>query len=127
LDAVERQAEAVALALGPCTRFARLAMGGGTPTFLTVPELARVFGTLGGLGVDLCKAIPKCVEASPATVDEQKIAFLAAQGVTRVSLGVQSFEESEVHALGRPQRTVDVRRALDMLKSAAFACVNVDL
>jgi oxygen-independent coproporphyrinogen III oxidase len=127
LDALARQAEATAAALGASARFARLAVGGGTPTFLIVPELERLFSILNDTFLDSAKAIPQAIEASPATVDEEKIAFLKAQGITRISLGVQSFVEHEVRALGRTQRLPEVRRALQWLGDAGFACLNVDL
>jgi oxygen-independent coproporphyrinogen-3 oxidase len=127
LAAMERQAEAVRGALGPSARFARLALGGGTPTFLSVGELARLFEILNRAFLEPVTTIPKVIEASPATVDEEKIAFLKAQGIARVSLGVQSFLEPEVRALGRAQRTQEVRRALGLLAAAGFQCLNVDL
>jgi oxygen-independent coproporphyrinogen-3 oxidase len=127
LDSLERQAEAVAEALGASARVARLAVGGGTPTFLSVVELERLFGILNKHFLCSSKTIPKAVEASPATMDEEKIACLKAEEVTRVSLGVQSFIEAEVRALGRTQRAKEVRQALGVLTAAGFKCVNIDL
>lgn len=127
LDALERQAETVAEALGDSRRFARLAIGGGTPTFLNLAEFARLFGILNQMLGASPAGIPKAIEASPATVDPEKIGFLLEQGVTRMSLGVQSFDEAEVRALGRMQRAADVRRALEMMNSAGIGCVNIDL
>src|SRR4029079_18917101 len=89
--------------------------------------LERLFGILNETFLRPVNPIPKAIEASPATVDEEKIAFLKAQEITRISLGVQSFIEQEVRALGRAQRTHEVRRALGLLSSANFKCVNVDL
>jgi oxygen-independent coproporphyrinogen-3 oxidase len=127
LDALTRQAEAVADALGASAQFARIALGGGTPTFLTVAELERLFGVLSKNFQASEAGIPKAIEASPATLDEEKIALLKTRQFTRVSLGVQSFLEAEVKALGRSQRTSDVRKALAALTAANFACVNIDL
>jgi oxygen-independent coproporphyrinogen III oxidase len=127
LDSLARQAEVTAAALGSSARFARLALGGGTPTFLTISELERLLGILAETFSGLGSAIPKAIEASPATVDAEKVAFLKAQGINRVSLGVQSFVEQEVRALGRAQRTSEVRRALGFLNSASFNCLNIDL
>src|SRR6476659_2874063 len=59
LDALARQAEAVAAALGGSARFARLAFGGGTPTFLSVAELVRLFGILNETLLRPVDAIPK--------------------------------------------------------------------
>jgi len=127
LDSLARQAEAVAGALGGSARFARLALGGGTPTFLSVPELERLFVILNETFLRSLNIIPKAIEASPATVNDEKLAFLKNQGITRVSLGVQSFVESEVRALGRSQKAPEVRRALGMLTTADFKCINIDL
>ena len=127
LEALERQAEAVATALGPSAQFARLALGGGTPTFLSSGELARLFGILNTGFLGPGNGMPKAIEASPATVGEEKIALLKSERITRVSLGVQSFVESEIRSLGRVQRSADVRRALGLFSGADFKCVNVDL
>ena len=127
LDAFERQAAAVMTALGPNHQFARLAIGGGTPTFLNLAELDRLFGIINTALGDSAAGIPKAIEASPATVDREKIAFLIEQGITRMSLGVQSFDENEVQALGRRQRTDDVRCALGLMAGAGIDCINIDL
>jgi oxygen-independent coproporphyrinogen-3 oxidase len=127
LNAMERQAEAVAAALGASARFARLALGGGTPTFLSVNELERLFDILNQNFLGSTGGIPKAIEASPATVDDERIAFLKSQEITRVSLGVQSFIETEVRSLGRAQRTHEVRHALGRLTASNIQCVNVDL
>ena len=127
LDAFSRQADAVADALGSSAHYARLALGGGTPTFLPLKELERLFAILNERFLSAANDIPKAIEASPATVDEERIALLKSQRITRVSLGVQSFIEKEVRALGRAQNVQDVRRALAMLVSASFKCLNIDL
>lgn len=127
LDALSRQADAVATALGSSARIARLAIGGGTPTFLSVSELDRLFAILNQSFLSPATSIPKAIEASPATVDDERIALLKSQGITRVSLGVQSFIESEVRTLGRSQKTLEVRQALGLLAAANFKCLNIDL
>ena len=125
LDGLEAEAEAAQAALGTA-EFARLAVGGGTPTFLTAPELERLFGIARGLGAD-ARAIPAGIELSPETATPERIAVLRALGVQRVSVGVQSFVEAEARGAGRPQRTEDVERALERLRDAEFAVFNLDL
>ncbi|WP_244958917.1 STM4012 family radical SAM protein [Catellatospora chokoriensis] len=120
------QAEQVAAALGPA-RYARAAIGGGTPTHLTADELAELFAiTTGVLGLDPAAA-QLSVETSPATATPDRLAVLAAHGTHRVSMGVQSFLDSEAHVAGRPQRRAEVDRALTALRDAAFPLLNVDL
>ncbi|RKH09056.1 coproporphyrinogen III oxidase family protein [Corallococcus sp. CA053C] len=125
LAALKREAGRVKQALGPAT-FARAAIGGGTPTLLDVPGLETVFDLAADLGVDP-RAVPMSVEVSPETVDAAKAAVLKARGVDRVSMGVQSFLESEVAAVSRPQKTAQVEATLDLLRSTGFPTLNVDL
>ena len=78
------------------------------------------------LGADL-PAIPVSVEASPETTTADKLALLRRRGVTRLSLGVQSFVEAEAQAVGRPQKTERVHQALDAIRAAGFPTLNIDL
>ncbi len=111
----------------PEATFARLAIGGGTPTFLSVAELDYLFSTLQEIfGAD-SSLIPTSVEVSPLTATPDKIKLLAERGVSRVSMGVQSFDENEVRSVGRSQRTTDVVVSLERLRESAIPTVNVDL
>ncbi|HEY1122335.1 MAG TPA: STM4012 family radical SAM protein, partial [Haloferula sp.] len=125
LDALERQIEVTAEALGD-HRYARGAIGGGTPTFLTTDEMARVFAMLRKDGT-MPRGIPLSCELSPGTAEPEKIAQLLEEGVTRASIGVQSFVESETRSLGRPQKPVILHGALERLAAAGFPVLNVDL
>lgn len=127
LDALKRQAGAVREALGDGIRFATAAFGGGTPTFLTARELERLCDIAEhGMGADL-RAVPLSVEASPATATADRLAVLAERGTTRLSLGVQSFVDSEARAAVRPQRRADVEAALGRIRDTAVPVLNIDL
>jgi oxygen-independent coproporphyrinogen-3 oxidase len=141
LDALRRQAEIVRDALpltlpspptggegrvrGP--RFARFAVGGGTPTFFNDDELTALFDVVEQImGADP-RVVPAGIEASPDTLTASKVALLKERGVSRVSLGIQSFVESEAAASGRPQSRQEVDAALELLAAADFPTVNLDL
>ena len=130
LDALERQAVAVRRALdesGPEPRFAVAAIGGGTPTYLSAAELTRLFDLVEGvMGVGLGR-VPLSVEASPATATADRLAVLAERGTTRLSLGVQSFDEAEARSAVRPQKIADVEAALDAIRAAGIPVLNIDL
>ncbi|MGW2050565.1 STM4012 family radical SAM protein [Streptomyces sp. NPDC001858] len=129
LDALERQATAVRAALGDAgdVRFATAAFGGGTPTFLTAGELERLCDIAEHrMGADL-RAVPLSVEASPATATADRLAVLADRGATRLSLGVQSFVDSEARAAVRPQRRAEVEAALTRIRDAGIPVLNIDL
>ena len=123
LDAVERQASVVATVLGPDARFARLAIGGGTPTFLDAGQLDRLFTIAARLGA---AGLPSSVETSPSTLDAAKVDVLRAHRVTRVSMGVQSAFSAETSAVQRRQQMADVERSLGAL-AGAVPVRNVDL
>ncbi|GAB2628532.1 coproporphyrinogen III oxidase [Paractinoplanes abujensis] len=125
LAQLRRQAVAVRGSLAGDASFAQLAIGGGTPTYLTAPELAELFEIVElAFGSD---RRPMSVETSPATATADRLAVLAAHGTTRVSMGVQSFLDAEAHAAGRPQRLPEVLTALETIRTAEIPVLNVDL
>jgi oxygen-independent coproporphyrinogen-3 oxidase len=126
LKALEGHARRVREALGDAS-FARLAIGGGTPTLLQAGELDRLFDlTAEVFGIDP-RRIPISVETSPLTAEPDKLRLLRDRGVDRISIGVQSFIESEVHAVGRSQKTSMVERALGAIRETGFSTLNIDL
>jgi oxygen-independent coproporphyrinogen-3 oxidase len=67
------------------------------------------------------------VELAPASVTAERLDALREIGVTRVSLGVQSFQPALLDALGRQHTRAQVDRAYDRVRAAGFASVNLDL
>jgi oxygen-independent coproporphyrinogen-3 oxidase len=126
LDALERQMGAVAEGLGG-GRFARVAVGGGTPTYLGPAELERLFGMMQSILQMGPAGRAASVETSPATATPERLAVLRAHGVHRVSIGVQSFFGDETDALQRPQRPEEVQAALQTIRDASVPCLNIDL
>lgn len=123
LATLERQVRVVRDWLGPAT-FARAAVGGGTPTMLDPAQLETALGLLGQLGAS---GVPTSVETSPATATPDRLAVLARAGVTRVSIGVQSFEPGEVRTAQRPQSASQVDAALEAIRALGFPVLNLDL
>lgn len=107
--------------------FARFAIGGGTPTYLTAAQLQTLLdGARDILGIDL-QTTPAGIEASPETVTPEKLAVCRSMGIDRVSLGVQSFAAGEMRALARPQQNAIVQRAIGHIRDAGFPTLNLDL
>ena len=67
------------------------------------------------------------VETAPNQTTEEKLALLRENGVTRVSIGVQSFLDSELLTMGRRHRAAQAEKALELMKQTGFDCVNLDL
>ncbi len=121
LDGVEAEAGLVYWA---GRRVATAFWGGGTPGLLKPAEIERLGRTLllyGGQPAEWT------VELAPATVTADRLAVLKQLGVTRVSLGVQSFDAALLDALGRQHSAEQVYRAYDLIRGAGFASVNLDL
>jgi oxygen-independent coproporphyrinogen-3 oxidase len=95
-------------------------LGGGTPTFTEPRELARLL-------VGLPRAGEVTVEANPETVTTELAELLLAHGVTRVSLGAQSFQPRLLDVLERSATPNDVRVAVDALRVAGLDNLSLDL
>jgi oxygen-independent coproporphyrinogen-3 oxidase len=95
-------------------------VGGGTPTF-TEPRALRL--ALGALPA----ARELTVEANPETVTPDLAALLREEGVTRVSLGAQSFRPRLLAVLERVAGPDDVRRAFHTLRDAGFDNISLDI
>ncbi len=108
-------------------RFARFALGGGTPSYLDTAQLRTLFDAIRTTsGVDL-REIPAGMEVSPETVDVEKMALCREAGIDRISMGIQSFSDAEVRALVRPQQREQVERAIAAIRGAGFPTLNLDL
>lgn len=126
LAQLEIEMERVAGSLGP-SAFSRMAIGGGTPTILAPELLGKLFDLAAqNFGVSPLQ-IPTSVETSPQTATPERLAILRERGVSRVSIGIQSFVESEARAAGRPQNRSEIETALENLKAADFPILNLDL
>jgi oxygen-independent coproporphyrinogen-3 oxidase len=126
LRQLARQADTVRATL-PDATFVTGAVGGGTPTWLDVPGLERVFDVLQHtMGAPLGN-MPLSVECSPETVTPEKADVLARRGVTRASIGIQSFVDSEARSVGRTQRGMTVQTALQALRDTSIGRLNIDL
>lgn len=104
-----------------------LTIGGGTPTYLNGRDLARLLELMAGLFNAEPRDTTTAIETSPGTATPERMALLASYGVSRISIGVQSFVEDEMRALGRPQRVRESTAALDCIRSHAFRTLNIDL
>ena len=101
-------------------------LGGGTPSLLTPDLLARLFAAMRS-EFDLDPDAEITVECAPGQLAGDTLAELVAAGVNRVSLGVQSFIDSEAHACGRLHSRAIVADDLRRLRAAGIVNINVDL
>ena len=132
LDAILRELELRAdlLAGGaahvPATPLASVYLGGGTPSLLSAAQVARLLGRIHerlGLAADA----EVTIEANPGPDELGDLAGFRAAGVTRLSIGAQSFDDDELRRLGRRHRAADVRVAVDAARAAGLRSVSLDL
>ncbi len=101
-------------------------LGGGTPTWLPAAELARLLGAI-RRNFKLAPTVEWTSEANPETLTDELAGLLAAGGVNRVSLGVQSFQPGLRRTLGRAGDAAAVERAVDSLRRRGLANLGLDL
>ena len=109
---------------GACLATAYL--GGGTPTALTDAELDRLFRIVGA-NFDISRVSELTVEANPGTVDERRLSHLRELGATRLSLGIQTFDDDRLRLLGRAHDSAEAARAFEAARAAEFDDVSIDL
>ena len=121
LQGIEREAALVEWNRPVTTVF----WGGGTPGLLAPRDLARLAQAVR----TVCGGTPAewTVELAPASVTEARLAALREAGVTRVSMGVQSFQPELLDGLGRQHTREQIFRAYERVRAAGFPSVNLDL
>lgn len=99
--------------------------GGGTPGLLSASDLKRLGRSL----LDHLQQPPRewTVEMAPSTVKVDKLKVLLDLGVTRISMGVQSFDANLLESLGRLHRPNQIYQAWERVQAAGFAQTNLDL
>jgi len=121
LAGVEKEAALVAWPHSTGTVF----WGGGTPGLLSPRDLGRLAAIV---RAHTGQAPAEwTVELAPASVTAARLAVLREAGVTRVSMGVQSFRPELLDALGRNHTREQIYRAYDLVRAAGFPSVNLDL
>ncbi len=114
--------QCASFALSPETIY----FGGGTPTALTSSQLEFL---LGGFRerLDLSLLAEWTIEANPGSVSARKAALLRKLGVTRISLGIQSWDNGLLKVLGREHNPEQAAQSFHILRAAGFSNINVDL
>ncbi|MEM9186529.1 MAG: coproporphyrinogen-III oxidase family protein [Planctomycetota bacterium] len=100
--------------------------GGGTPSYLSSRQLHRLVDRLCD-NIDWSLAEEVTFECEPGTLSESKVQTLKEIGVTRLSLGVEHFNDDILRDNGRAHQSPAIRRAWPWIEAAGFKSVNIDL
>ena len=103
-----------------------LYLGGGTPSMLSPTHLRKLFGGLREC-IDFSTLEEVTLEANPATFDVAKARLFRDLGVTRISLGIQSFTPHVLEKLGREHSAEEAAASVGVLREAGMPSVNIDL
>jgi oxygen-independent coproporphyrinogen-3 oxidase len=100
--------------------------GGGTPSFLSVRQLERlVEGLHDSFGWDAAEEVT--FECEPGTLSEPKVRALRSLGMTRISLGVENFDDDILRENGRAHLSPEIMKAWEWIVAAGFPNTNIDL
>jgi oxygen-independent coproporphyrinogen-3 oxidase len=100
--------------------------GGGTPSYLSTAQLQRLVGGLSAV-TSWKDAEEITFECEPGTLTDGKLAAIRDFGVTRLSLGVENFDDQILEKNGRAHRSGEIFKAWSQLKALGFPQINIDL
>lgn len=101
-------------------------IGGGTPSLLSAAAYDQLFSGLRSM-VSFADDIEITMEANPGTYEHDRFQAYFAAGINRLSLGVQSFQDEKLTALGRIHSASEARDAIAQLRESGFENFNIDL
>lgn len=126
LKALGQELDLVVAALGERPTVTQLHFGGGTPTYLSDDQLARLMANV-RQHFQLAPHGEYSIEIDPRTVTHDRLAHLASLGLNRVSFGVQDFDPDVQKAVHRLQPQEQVEQLMASARQLGFMSINVDL
>lgn len=100
--------------------------GGGTPGILSLRQLERIFTAIEQcFDLSVCREIT--LETNPGLVTSEKLHSFRAMGINRLSMGVQSFRDEELHFLGRIHDAETAVESVQIAAACGFEQINIDL
>ena len=125
LDGVEVELAQHRKRLGPI-RAQSVYIGGGTPSYLQPSQIERLFDSIRS-NVSLAEGAEVSFEAHPESTDKERLATLRANGVNRLNIGIESFEDSLLAAENRRHTAQEALSAIALAETFGFKSVNLDL
>jgi len=105
-------------------KFSSIYIGGGTPSILSPDLLDKL---LSGLKESIEENTEFTIEVNPESVDQEKLKLFIEKGVNRISIGVQSFDDKKLKALGRIHNAKQAVEAIKLSKNLGFKNVSIDM
>jgi oxygen-independent coproporphyrinogen-3 oxidase len=126
LDHVEREIDLLAAALPDRRHLVQYHWGGGTPTYLSVPEIRRLMARVQEhFTIDPDAEV--AIEIDPRVTTREQVDVLRALGFNRLSMGVQDFTPEVQAAVNRNQTEAETRELYTYCRAQGFTSINLDL
>lgn len=101
-------------------------LGGGTPSFIDPEYIKEILGSIReNFNVRELKEVT--IEVNPESVSPEKLSIYKKNGINRISMGVQSFNDKNLRGLGRAHNAKDVFCSIKLIKKAGFEKASIDL
>ena len=126
VEAIRREIQLYADEYATYEPIQTLYFGGGTPSYISVKHLEDLVRRLKS-AIPWDDAEEVTFECEPGTLNEGKLQAIRALGVTRLSLGVENFDDRILELNGRAHRSAEVFRAYEFARKLDFPQINVDL
>ena len=107
-------------------RLISIFIGGGTPSLFSAESINRLISGIRAR-ITCIADIEITMEANPGTFEQEKFKQFKQAGITRLSIGIQSFDDEKLTALGRIHGSTEAKAAVHMAKAAGFENMNLDL
>lgn len=101
-------------------------IGGGTPSLFSASSIAKLLNSIHTV-MPFPKDLEITLEANPGVVDQKQFIGFRKAGINRLSIGVQSFQDDKLKALGRIHNNSDAQKAVAMALKAGITNFNIDL
>jgi len=126
LDRLVKEAEMVSLRLGERTTLHQYHWGGGTPTYYSPDDLARLHATLMGM-FDMAPGAEVAIEVDPRVTSIEHLEVLRGLGFNRLSMGIQDFDPTVQDLIGRHQTIDEAVELHTAARELGFESINFDL
>ncbi len=126
VQALCQEIEHTAQQLQPQEVFDTIYFGGGTPSLLSVKHIEQILNTL-HRNFQLEEDCEITLEMNPGATEQSKLPLFRELGINRLSIGVQSFNDTELNTLGRIHNALLAKQAIDAARKAGFSNISLDL
>lgn len=110
----------------PHPHIASIYLGGGTPSLLNNAHLEKIIDSL-ARHFDLSEVKEVTLEANPDDISAEKLLFWKTLGITRLSIGVQSFFDNNLQWMNRTHNAAQAKKSIQLAQEAGFEQLNIDL